>query len=529
MSDPLSQAQTHFEKRRHWYQSIAGKLQIVFGIMVALTIGASLLSIVRFNDASAVVERLTDLSLPEVKLSLALENKATAVSRAAAELSRASNETEHAEFRDALTERFSEFTDVLAQLTSVVGKTQALERLSVLAAAMDREIAELDKTMQEKITRATSRQTSVSAVAAATDMLIASLGPVGDGVITTMREAVEADGAAGDDGLRTLIRQNLPTLQAVYDTRTDIVGVANALNLAASAESPDQIPPLSSQFNSLYRRIVLNLEVVIADPNADPARVDDLLATVRKLLRSAPAASNLFDMRVQELNANMAAQARQAETQRLSGDLNREVSAFVANAEGQAGSTNALLASQIATSRWILLVISLVSITVSALIVRQFIGRYVAHNMSELAVSMLAVARGNLAVAMPRITSDELGDMSRALVVFRENAREIREARDAAEKARLEAESASRTKSAFLANMSHELRTPLNAIIGYSDMLLEDAADQGDTTTAERPAEDPESRKASPSSDQRHPRSLQDRGRAHGGVPRDRIGPDPDR
>ena len=44
-----------------------------------------------------------------------------------------------------------------------------------------------------------------------------------------------------------------------------------------------------------------------------------------------------------------------------------------------------------------------------------------------------------------------------------------------------EAESASRTKSAFLANMSHELRTPLNAIIGYSEMLLEDAADQGDT------------------------------------------------
>src|ERR1700742_3100353 len=105
--------------------------------------------------------------------------------------------------------------------------------------------------------------------------------------------------------------------------------------------------------------------------------------------------------------------------------------------------------------------------------------------MSTLACSMLAVARGNLDIRMPAVTPDELGDMSRALVVFRDNAREIREARDAAEAARQEAESASRTKSAFLANMSHELRTPLNAIIGYSDMLLEDAADQGDTTSAE--------------------------------------------
>jgi signal transduction histidine kinase/CheY-like chemotaxis protein len=35
---------------------------------------------------------------------------------------------------------------------------------------------------------------------------------------------------------------------------------------------------------------------------------------------------------------------------------------------------------------------------------------------------------------------------------------------------------ASQSKSQFLANMSHELRTPLNAIIGYTELLLEDAA-----------------------------------------------------
>jgi len=41
------------------------------------------------------------------------------------------------------------------------------------------------------------------------------------------------------------------------------------------------------------------------------------------------------------------------------------------------------------------------------------------------------------------------------------------------------ADEANRAKSAFLANMSHELRTPLNAIIGYSEMMLEDAEDEG--------------------------------------------------
>ena len=38
----------------------------------------------------------------------------------------------------------------------------------------------------------------------------------------------------------------------------------------------------------------------------------------------------------------------------------------------------------------------------------------------------------------------------------------------------------SQSKRAFLSHMRHELRTPLNAIIGYSEMLLEEAADTGD-------------------------------------------------
>ena len=41
------------------------------------------------------------------------------------------------------------------------------------------------------------------------------------------------------------------------------------------------------------------------------------------------------------------------------------------------------------------------------------------------------------------------------------------------------AEQANHSKSNFLANMSHELRTPLNAIIGYSEMLQEEADENG--------------------------------------------------
>ncbi len=41
------------------------------------------------------------------------------------------------------------------------------------------------------------------------------------------------------------------------------------------------------------------------------------------------------------------------------------------------------------------------------------------------------------------------------------------------------ADGANKAKSQFLANMSHELRTPLNAVIGLTEMLKEDAEDDG--------------------------------------------------
>ena len=68
---------------------------------------------------------------------------------------------------------------------------------------------------------------------------------------------------------------------------------------------------------------------------------------------------------------------------------------------------------------------------------------------------------------------DEQGTVSAYLAV-KEDITEQKFAQQALLRAKEEAESATRMKSAFLANMSHEIRTPMNAILGFTELLLRD-------------------------------------------------------
>jgi signal transduction histidine kinase len=85
---------------------------------------------------------------------------------------------------------------------------------------------------------------------------------------------------------------------------------------------------------------------------------------------------------------------------------------------------------------------------------------------ASLYVTMMAFYYANILASGVELESEVKGHLATAAELRRATA---------------EAERASAAKAEFLAKMSHELRTPLNAVIGYSEILLEDAVQDGES------------------------------------------------
>jgi signal transduction histidine kinase/DNA-binding response OmpR family regulator len=129
----------------------------------------------------------------------------------------------------------------------------------------------------------------------------------------------------------------------------------------------------------------------------------------------------------------------------------------------------------------ITVIISLSSIFVTSMLGFLLI-RHTNESLMRLREGTVRIGGGDLDYRITVPSNDEFGQLATA---FNDMSEKLRIAVLEVQEAKEQADRANAAKSGFLANMSHELRTPLNAIIGYSEMMVEMAAEEEDLAAAE--------------------------------------------
>src|SRR5215471_6797969 len=158
----------HGRANRAWFQSIAGKLLLAFGLIVALTVGATWLSLIRFNQVDSVMHRLTDGSLPAVKIALGVESTAKDVIATATDVGQAESEAVRSQRMDALSDQMSHLWARLGDLRAIVGDNATASQLWEAVSSIDSVVYVLNQTTADAMRSADRRHQSIAALAAAT-------------------------------------------------------------------------------------------------------------------------------------------------------------------------------------------------------------------------------------------------------------------------------------------------------------------------------------------------------------------------
>ncbi len=216
---------------RAWHHSIGGKLLIAFGLIAALTIGATFLSLMRFNQIESVLHGLVDVSMPALKLSMDVQSRAADVIETASEVGNAQDEIERFNGMSTATERIGNLWQAIEKLRAVVVDEQTMVPIQALIARIDSQVGDLNRTVGDGLSASQAPAKvfqQIGATTAAANKTIAS-------ILDRVNPAHAAPAADPVAESARLLGDEL------HDLRSDFNDAARILNSVRQANSSEAL------------------------------------------------------------------------------------------------------------------------------------------------------------------------------------------------------------------------------------------------------------------------------------------------
>lgn len=400
---------------------IRGKLAVAFGAVASLTLVASAVAFVSYRvvgNSLAVIE--TD-SLPGMTHAFTLARQAAELSSLSSMIAAATNAQELAGTDAARERTFQGMNASLDGLQKAELGRKVAAKLRGQVDELNGSVKQLTTSVSARFEASTRREQIVKQITAAHTKLAEGVAPLLDDASFNMvlglrnagdntdREKVKAD-------LESLAEKEAIVMEGAAELRAEsnlLLGILSEISLAPSEE---RLRPLRDRLTSATNRAVKAVEKLGKTDEAEK-----LNAALKSLIALDAPNTGVTSERQRELKAI-------AESWRLVGvarshstALGGEVDAAVSAARTEMSSNVAESSHSIDQSKQQLMFILLATAGV-LLGVWMFVGAAILKRLQRLNGAIVGLAKGDLAVEVPKSGSDEITEMAHAVETFKANA-----------------------------------------------------------------------------------------------------------
>ncbi|MGI9455865.1 MAG: PAS-domain containing protein, partial [Aeoliella sp.] len=368
------------------------------------------------------IDQLTEARTPATMASLHISRQAERIGASAPGLLASRNEVERSQRYATIRRAIDRVDEVADEFGDANGSNPARNRISAAFDEIESNLAELHDVVGLRLAKASereSRQADLRYEALIVERMLAPQLILIDSRLHTLREqhskGPSAANAAGSLDVAAMLLDTVPFERALLEARS----LAKMLGDVSEASTKPEITALRQPLNRAVARL-RSLALYL-----DTGERSAIESSANGLARFVAGIESLADLRSEELDIVQQGNRLLMLNDELTTRLASIVDDLVSATRKDISATRSEVTRLGQQSTRVLALIAASSLLLSLLIAWLYVDGNLIRRLNALTLSAREIATGNYEAQVPEIRPDELGQLSDALITFRETAREV--------------------------------------------------------------------------------------------------------
>jgi methyl-accepting chemotaxis protein len=452
---------------------VRGRLLLAFSLIGALAMAASGFAVVSFIQLGGTVHAITAERLPPITAALQLAQATEKIVALGPALAGAADTTDLATRSAQLADQSAKVGDLLSRIKEMGIDEAEFAAVRSAIVELTTGLGTLEQNVSQRLDIARRSKDIVETVIKADGEIQKFIGLLLNVNKSEFESALGAM-ASADAAAR---KEASGKIEGIQRAAEPLKSVQEEMRNIVSAIIEGSVTSDAPRIDILAMRVGLPLHTIKEQTKTLEERQSSYLQQQVAIIEAATAKdSGIFGLRQRELS--LAASAKDAiEKARVqTGELSVAVDRLVASQQEAIGGAAESSENLVSGRTVLLLCLTAMIVLGAALIVVMYVGPQVAGRIKTLESAMRAIAQGDLETKIPAAGGDEIGGMADALVVFRDNAVQIREANERAVREQAEASEQRRHERLKIADeFEAQVRGVVEAVSSSSTQLQSNA------------------------------------------------------